>query len=80
MEGVLQVLGFGSRVIDEEKAEELQHSTAKEDGNVTTATMTITDSSGPVDNSQEISVGDGAGNPLKMREIGQMDHLMILSP
>eukprot|EP00957_Ditylum_brightwellii_P048354 3669881-Ditylum_brightwellii.AAC.1 len=33
MDNTLQALGFGSRVIEEEKAVELQHSTAKEDGN-----------------------------------------------
>eukprot|EP00957_Ditylum_brightwellii_P007913 599214-Ditylum_brightwellii.AAC.1 len=63
MEGVLQVLGFGSRVIDKEKAGEHQHSTTKEDGNVTNTTVAVTYGCGSINNPQEISVRDVANNP-----------------
>eukprot|EP00957_Ditylum_brightwellii_P141990 10817548-Ditylum_brightwellii.AAC.1 len=77
MDNILQALGFGSRVIGEEKAAELQHSTAKEDGNSTNATMAVTDSCGPINNQQQFSVEDGADNSpqdVRMREMGQMVH------
>eukprot|EP00957_Ditylum_brightwellii_P013315 1004967-Ditylum_brightwellii.AAC.1 len=46
-----------------ERVGDHQHSTAKEDGNAKNATMAVTDGCGPIDNPQEISIGDEAGNP-----------------
>eukprot|EP00957_Ditylum_brightwellii_P203302 15334077-Ditylum_brightwellii.AAC.1 len=63
MDNVLQVFGFGSRVLKEEKAAESHHSTAREDGNANNATMAFTDNCGLVNNLQEISIVDGVDNP-----------------
>eukprot|EP00957_Ditylum_brightwellii_P092435 7038830-Ditylum_brightwellii.AAC.1 len=48
--------------MDEEKTVEHQDGTVDEDGNITHATVTVPNGCGPILNTQELSIGDGANN------------------
>eukprot|EP00957_Ditylum_brightwellii_P047127 3578658-Ditylum_brightwellii.AAC.1 len=78
MEGVLKVLGFGSKIIYAEKAGQHQHSTANKDCNATNVTMAVTDSCGPINNSQKNSIVDGAGNLPHPEGDGSSDDTKLL--
>eukprot|EP00957_Ditylum_brightwellii_P191094 14550301-Ditylum_brightwellii.AAC.1 len=71
IEGILRVFGFGPTGRDEEKAVEHQDGTDDEDGNITNATVTVPDGCGPVLNTQDFFVWDGADNLLRIREMDQ---------
>eukprot|EP00957_Ditylum_brightwellii_P114173 8704274-Ditylum_brightwellii.AAC.1 len=63
MDNILQTLGFGSRVTEEERAAEPPHSTANEDGDTTHITVAVTDGCGPVNTPQPFSVENWADMP-----------------